>query len=844
MGDTTIFPALIQNAALLLAMAFIYDLLTSRHRVGPWPLLVQIAVGFALGGLGIIIMLSPWRYVPGIVFDTRSVLLGISGLFFGVVPTVVAMTMTAAFRLSQGGAAAWVGVAVILTTGTIGIAWGHHRRRALADLSWRELYLFGLLIHLDMLALMLILPWPTAMQVLAHITLPVLLIYPLATTLLGMLMVNRLRRENFDTHLQINEERLRLALMAANQGLYDLNVQTGEGKVSAEYATMLGYDPAEFHETNARWLDRLHPDDREPIAAIYRDYIAGKIPQYRVEFRQRTKTNDWKWILSLGKVVEYNAAGLPLRMVGTHTDITERKRAEETLRKSKQQYDQLAANIPLGVYLLRTTPMGGFAFEYVSPRMGALLGVSPENIVLNPQVAFQTIHPADLPAFTRLNQERIEARQPFEWEGRAVVNGATKWLRIQSQPELQESGDILWHGIVEDITERTQADEAQQQLQKQLTQAQKMESIGTLAGGIAHDFNNILAAILGFTDLAKYKLPEGSDLRHDLDNVLQAGLRAKELVKQILAFSRQAEQERQPLEVYLVLKEALKLLRASIPTTIAFQLAIDEKSGAVLADPTQIHQMIMNLCTNAYHAMRTNDSGVLGVALRPVEICEAEANGLLRPGKYLELAVSDTGCGMTPAIMERIFDPYFTTKPQGEGTGLGLAMVHGIVTQYGGEIRAESTLGHGTTFRVYLPQAAREAPGVERIIAQQLPGGNERVLVVDDEPTVLAMHASMLERLGYQVTALPSSQEALAEFASRPQEFDLLLTDMAMPGIPGDILAHKIRQLRPDIPILMCTGFNEKLTPERAKAVGIGKIIMKPLLFRELATSIREFIDS
>ncbi|MFA6498548.1 MAG: GAF domain-containing protein [Desulfurivibrionaceae bacterium] len=411
---------------------------------------------------------------------------------------------------------------------------------------------------------------------------------------------------------------------------------------------------------------------------------------------------------------------------------------------------------------------------------------------------------------------------------------------------LQELAVDVAYGIrvLRERAEARKGVEEKTRLEQQVRQGQKMEAIGTLAGGIAHDFNNILAAILGFTDLAKYKLPEGSDLHHDLDNVLQAGLRAKELVKQILAFSRQAEQERRPIEVYLVLKEALKLLRASIPTTIDFQLAIDEKSGAVLADPTQIHQVIMNLCTNAYHAMRTNDSGLLGVALRPVEIGGEEANALLQPGKYLELTVSDTGCGMTPAIMERIFDPYFTTKPQGEGTGLGLAMVHGIVAQYGGEIRVESALGYGTTLRVYLPQAERKAPDLEQIIAQQLPGGNERVLAVDDEPTVLAMHTAMLQRLGYQVTSLSSSQEALAEFANRPQEFDLVLTDMAMPSMPGDVLAHKIKQLRADIPILMCTGFSEKLTPERAEAIGIGKIIMKPLLFRELATSIREFLDS
>ncbi|HSR35693.1 MAG TPA: LytS/YhcK type 5TM receptor domain-containing protein, partial [Desulfurivibrionaceae bacterium] len=331
MADISIFPALTHNAALLLAMAFLYDVLASRHRLGRWPLPVQLAIGVMLGTLGIVVMLSPWTYVPGIVFDTRSVLLSISGLFFGVVPTMVAMLMTAIFRLSLGGAAAWTGVAVVCTTGTIGILWRQYRRQSLAKLSWRELSLFGLLVHVDMLLLMLTLPWPTAKNVLAHITLPVLSIYPVATVLLGMLMVNRLQRQGLATELMVKEERLRLAFSAANQGLYDLNVQTGEATVSPEYATMLGYDPAEFHETNAKWIERLHPDDHDKVAGAYRDYIAGNLPEYRVEFRQRTRSGEWKWILSLGKIVEYDAAGRPLRMLGTHTDITKRKQDEEML---------------------------------------------------------------------------------------------------------------------------------------------------------------------------------------------------------------------------------------------------------------------------------------------------------------------------------------------------------------------------------------------------------------------------------------------------------------------------------------------------------------------------------
>ena len=382
------------------------------------------------------------------------------------------------------------------------------------------------------------------------------------------------------------------------------------------------------------------------------------------------------------------------------------------------------------------------------------------------------------------------------------------------------------------------------ELERQVRQGQKMEAIGTLAGGIAHDFNNILAAILGFSDLAKHKLPPDSDLHSDLDNVLQAGKRAKELVAQILAFSRQAEQERRPIEMYLIVKEALKLLRASIPANIEFRLDIDANAGAVLADPTQIHQVVMNLCTNAYHAMRDCDSGVLAVSLEPVEIgAGGQAVAVLDPGHYLLLTVSDTGCGMTPEIQERIFEPYFTTKPRGEGTGMGLAMVHGIVRGYGGDIRVESEPGSGSTVRVYLPREADKATAMERIIAQQLPGGTERVLVVDDEPTVLQLHGNMLTRLGYQVTAFGSSMDALTAFSLHPGDFDLLLTDMAMPGMPGDVLVERVKAIRADMPVLVCTGFSDRLTPERAQSLGIGKVIMKPLLFGELATAIRQSID-
>ncbi len=331
-----VFLALIKNAALLLAMAFIYDVMTSRYRLRQ-NRVVQVFVGMTLGLLGITIMLTPWQFVPGIVFDTRSVLLGISGLFFGTIPTTLAMILTATFRLWQGGAAAGVGAGVIAASGTLGILWKHLNRRGTEELSWRQLYLFGVVVHIVMLAFMLLLPWATAQQVLRQITLPVILIYPLATAMLGTLMVIRKRRDQMSISLQASEERLRMTLKASQQGLYDLNVQTGAIIVNAEYALILGYDPKDFKETNASWMARMHPEDRPLALAAYRDYLAGKTEEFCAEFRQQTSTGQWKWILSLGKLVERDNQDQPLRMLGTFTDITERRLADELKRQAEAE---------------------------------------------------------------------------------------------------------------------------------------------------------------------------------------------------------------------------------------------------------------------------------------------------------------------------------------------------------------------------------------------------------------------------------------------------------------------------------------------------------------------------
>ncbi|MFZ5763223.1 MAG: GAF domain-containing protein [Thermodesulfobacteriota bacterium] len=387
--------------------------------------------------------------------------------------------------------------------------------------------------------------------------------------------------------------------------------------------------------------------------------------------------------------------------------------------------------------------------------------------------------------------------------------------------------------IAKDVTE-------QRLMEEHLRQVQKMEAMGTLAGGIAHDFNNILSPILGYAELAQTRLGANDPLAGDLRQIVKAANRAKELVQQILTFSRRAEHAKKPLQPQLLVKEALKLLRASLPSTIEIRQEIPVDCGTIMGDPTQLHQVVMNLCTNAFHAMRAT-GGVLAVRMARIEIGESDLKVAalnLAAGPYVLLEVSDTGCGMDQETMARIFEPYFTTKAKGEGTGLGLSVVHGIVKAAGGHITVYSEPGQGTTFHVYLPAVEAAAPAAA-VVHEALPEGAERVLVVDDEAEVGDLLRSMLEYLGYRVRVLASSQEALAVIEQAPDAIDLLITDMTMPAMTGLELAGRVLAIRPGLPIVLCTGFSELVSREKALGLGLREFLMKPVTMRDLAYAVR-----
>ena len=542
----------------------------------------------------------------------------------------------------------------------------------------------------------------------------------------------------------------------------------------------------------------------------------------------------WAEVRGLQQVVE----GEKTSVVGTFQDITERKQVEEHLRETEKKYRELAESLPQVIF---EVDLDG-TLKYVNQTVYQLFGYTPEEIARGFNV---------LEAFIPEDRERVALDIMLNIQGQglgrreytAVRKDGTRFpAGVHANRILRGQTATGVRGILIDLTKTKRAEEEKKKLEIQLQQAQKMEAIGALAGGIAHDFNNILSAIIGYTELAR--LNDGaSTIENELNQVLIAANRAKDLVKQILAFSRQTDEERMPVSVGMVVKEAIKFLRATIPTTIEIKSRIDKNSGAVLANSVELHQIIMNLCTNAVHAIGDR-GGVLEVEVRNAEIEHAQINNFveLEMGSYVLVSVKDTGYGMTPDVIKRIFDPYFTTKEKGVGTGLGLAVVHGIVKKSGGAIQVESEPGKWTIFYIYLPRINMTLP-IKAAQPKPIEGGPERILFVDDEKMLVDIGEQALQRLGYHVVSRTSSIEALELFKAKPDYFDLVITDQTMPGMTGDALARELLRIRPNLPVIICTGYSQTIDHERAKKIGIKALVEKPMLMDEIAAAVRKVLN-
>lgn len=521
-----------------------------------------------------------------------------------------------------------------------------------------------------------------------------------------------------------------------------------------------------------------------------------------------------------------------------HDEIAERKQLGDALAKSESRLRSLQDNIPVGLFrstasgkLLHANPAYLKIFDLDSP--DTLQSVDAYSLYEDPVERFRILE--HLNRAGTVNDWTVRMRR---------TDGSLFWALLHiNKATNADSREMFLDGTIQDISRRVEVENEKRELEEQLRQSQKMETIGTLAGGIAHDFNNLLASIMGFSELALEDSQAGSVQQENLKCTLVAAQRAADLVGQILTFARQTDTEKTPIQVKHVLTEAIKLLRSTLPSTIKINEQIASKS-AVLAAPTQLHQVIVNLCSNASHAMQES-GGVLTIGLTDVELSatHVDPNRLVKAGPNIKLTIADTGHGIAPEIKDRIFDPYYTTKKPGEGTGIGLSVVQGIVRSHGGFITIDSEPGKGTTFQVFLPVIDRkDIPQV--MSSNRITGGSERILLVDDEHLVVQMGKQMLERMGYVVTSCVHSLEALELFEKASDQFDLVLTDMTMPDLTGDRLAKRISEIRPDIPIILCTGYSNRLDHQNIANAGVRAILYKPLVKTELANAIRNALDS
>jgi PAS domain S-box-containing protein len=527
-----------------------------------------------------------------------------------------------------------------------------------------------------------------------------------------------------------------------------------------------------------------------------------------------------------------NNLGVVLGIFAAARDVSALKKAERALRESEERYRIAIESASDGIAFVKDD-----YHVFVNRRFAEIFGYDDPNEITGHPLSL-TVHPDDLHMVSELNRLRQEGESlASRYEFRGIKKDGTIRIIEVSAAKSNYLGESVSLAYLRDITEY-------KNLEEQLRHSQKMEAMGVLAGGIAHDFNNILAAIIGFAEMVEEDIPQGKPKVQHVQRVINAASRGKELVQQILAFSRKTERARHPVSLSSIAEETSQLLRASIPTTIDIILNITATSDTILATPVEVQQILMNLATNAAFSMQEK-GGVLRLSIKDIRIdphspfLEAE----MIPGEYLQLEVGDTGLGMTHEVMERIFEPFFTTREVGKGTGMGLAVVYGIVKSLHGSIKVESEPGVGSTFSIYIPKIQDNAQ-TERFVSELSLRGKERVLFVDDEEFLVEWAKALLERLGYEVVALNDSTKAIEAFSTEPDVFDLVITDQTMPGITGLQLAREIRKIRPEIPIIICTGHSDAVTVDKLEEIGVRELLMKPLTRKELAESIHRVLDN
>lgn len=949
----SIFWALMKNAALLVALAYAHSLLPTAKRRPT--VMSQMGMGFLLGLIGITVVTAAYRFHSGTILDTRSVLVCITGLYFGFIPTLMEMLIVSAYRLWQGGAPAPVGVAVIFSSGLVGLAWRHLRKPDLARIGWRELLAFGFTVHGVMMLFFVFYPnkgWqPSA---LVYFGIPVLGIFPLVTVALGKLLSSRLQRVTDAELLRQSEERFKLIFKGANDGWWDWNLLSNQLTYSPRWWEMLGMEPVERHDNPDLWRQLIHPEDVERVNVRLDRVLEAGERQYEVEFRLRHLNNGYLSVISRG-YIERDETGRPIRVSGTNVDITPMRRALDEANVAKSYFESAGRIARIGYWEfsfdgafvfwsdmtceIHDIPPGSLvyleeALSYYPPEYHARLQReieearefgrpyhgeyeiitakgrriwvqsraepvrSADGHVVGLRGVFQDIDaqvraaealrmsernyreifnsatdaifvhdettgqvldvndamlrmygftkaqalgltPADFgsgeppygeeEAREKISIARTEGSHMFVWHSRHAT-GRLFWVEISlRKAEIGGQGRIL--ASVRDISER-------KRLEERVSEIEKMESLGRLAGGIAHDFNNMLGVIIGHADLAGYRYTGDDVVQDHLTQIRHAADRSAELVRQLLTFARRQITTPRIIDLNDTIKSTLTMLHRLIGEHISLQWTPAPALWPVRIDPSQMEQILTNLVLNARDAI--SDYGTISI-----RAYNAGSEYFARDQDGVVLEVTDTGGGMDQQTLKRAFEPFFTTKSIGQGTGLGLATVYGIVEQNGGSIEVKSEPGAGTTFIVRLPRQIKTTANAHLTKDASEPAdtsGCETILVVEDEPAMRILATRALQMKGYNVISTASPAEALEIAGRKELVLDLIVSDIMMPGMSGHALREHILTFRPSLRFLFVSGYSDRIEENLADFPALD-FLAKPFSASALAAKARELID-
>ena len=946
---------LVNNAALLLALSLIYEIFHNRPQTTE-NAVREILTGIVIGVIGIAIMMNPWMFMPGVVFDTRSVLLSISGLFLGTDPTLLAMFMTGGFRLYLSGAGQWTGVAVIITSGGIGLVWRYLRHNKELDISTRELYFFGIVVHIAMLLWMFSLPWPVAKGVLSKISLPVLLIFPATTALLGWLMINRGSRKRAEEALRQSEERFRYLsdgsmeaifftkdgfCLEANQvaaeifgyenrsefigmfgtdiiapeshgivksnmladrfepyeaigmhkdgtrfpisirakampyrdtgivrvtsitditkikqaeralreseedlkesqrtahvGSWRLDLASNQVVWSEELYRMYGFDPTSPPPPYTEHQKLFTPESWNKLSTALNNIKETGIP-YELELETLREDGNRGWMWVHGEVVR-DARGAIVGLRGAAQDITERKQTDEALKASEKKYQSLFENAQ--VALFRNRLSDGKVLE-INERYAKMAGYSNiEDCMAEFNAADAWVDPIGRNELLRILQENGSVS---DYETEIMRRDGTNiWISF-SATIFPEQGFL--EGSLVEITERKRSEIEREKLQVQLVQAQKMESVGRLAGGVAHDYNNALTSIMGFTELAMMDADPKGPLHADLNQILKSAKRAKDITRQLLAFARKQTIAPVVLDLNETVESMRKMLRRLIGEDIDLVWMPGKDLGNVKMDPSQIDQILANLCVNARDAIEGVGKITIetGMAIFDEAYCADHTDFI--PGEFVLLAVSDNGCGMNKEILNNIFEPFFTTKPVDKGTGLGLSTTYGIVKQNNGFINVYSEPGKGTAIKIYLTRHEDETVEIQKgNTAKISQGQGETILLVEDDLSILKLAQKILKGLNYTVLIAGTPKGGIKLSEDHTGEIHLLVTDVIMPEMNGLELSKQLKHLYPDLKCIFMSGYTANAIAHHGVLDEGVHFIQKPFSRKDLASIVRKVLD-